>query len=185
MSERLEARRVRVRARSAARPSTTGRLVDVRIERFRHADGEEVTREIVRHHGRGGILAYDERATCGSCASRARRSASPTCWRSRRGGSTWRARSRCRPPSASSPRRSGAARDRWEPILSYYTGAGFTDERVHLFARHRAVTRRAPTASENERIEIVRWPLAELDDAIAECRDAKTLIAPDVAARGA
>jgi len=31
-------------------------------------------------------------------------------------------------------------------------------------------------SGENERIEVVRWPLAELDDALEECRDAKTLI---------
>ncbi len=29
---------------------------------------------------------------------------------------------------------------------------------------------------ENERIEVVRWPLAELERAIAGCEDAKTLI---------
>ena len=32
----------------------------MRVERFRHADGEEVTREIVRHQGAVGDLAYDE-----------------------------------------------------------------------------------------------------------------------------
>jgi hypothetical protein len=31
-------------------------------------------------------------------------------------------------------------------------------------------------SEENERIEIVRWPLARLDEAIEQCRDAKTLI---------
>ena len=31
-------------------------------------------------------------------------------------------------------------------------------------------------SGENERIEIVPWPLAALDDAIAQCADAKTLI---------
>ncbi len=36
-----------------------GRLVDVRIERFRHADGEVVTREIVRHRGAVAIVAHD------------------------------------------------------------------------------------------------------------------------------
>jgi hypothetical protein len=30
---------------------------------------------------------------------------------------------------------------------------------------------------EDERIEILPWPLARLDDAIAECEDSKTLIA--------
>ena len=39
----------------------SGRLVQVRIERFRHADGEEVSREVVRHQGAVGVVAYDER----------------------------------------------------------------------------------------------------------------------------
>src|SRR6185312_7318054 len=37
-----------------------GNIVDVRIERFRHADGEEVTREIVRHQGAVAVVAQDE-----------------------------------------------------------------------------------------------------------------------------
>jgi ADP-ribose pyrophosphatase len=60
-------------------------------------------------------------------------------------------------------------------MLSFYTSAGFTDERVHLF--HATGLHEASADSgENERIEIVPWPLERLDDAIAECRDAKTLI---------
>lgn len=31
-------------------------------------------------------------------------------------------------------------------------------------------------SEENERIELVPWPLARLADAIEQCRDAKTLI---------
>ena len=63
----------------------------------------------------------------------------------------------------------------WEPILSYYSSAGFTDERVHLF-HATELHERSAESEENERIEIVRWPLGELEQAIAECRDAKTLI---------
>ena len=63
----------------------------------------------------------------------------------------------------------------WEPIVTYYTGAGFTDERVHLFLASDLYEESADSG-EDERIEIVRWPLARLDQAIAECRDAKTLI---------
>src|ERR1700730_2469526 len=36
-----------------------GRFIDVRRERFRHDDGELVTREIVRHPGAVGIVASD------------------------------------------------------------------------------------------------------------------------------
>src|SRR5207302_8925282 len=39
-----------------------GRLLQVRVERFRHDDGGEVTREIVRQSGAVGIVAHDERA---------------------------------------------------------------------------------------------------------------------------
>ena len=70
----------------------------------------------------------------------------------------------------------GRGAERWEPILTYYTGAGFTDERVHLFAAtglHEA----SADSGEEERIEIVPWPLEGIEDALAECRDAKTLIA--------
>ena len=63
----------------------------------------------------------------------------------------------------------------WEPILSYYSSAGFTDERVFLF-HARDLYEHSAESEENERIEIVPWPLAALDDAIAECEDAKTLI---------
>jgi ADP-ribose diphosphatase len=63
----------------------------------------------------------------------------------------------------------------WEPILTYYTSAGFTDERVHLFCATDLYEQSA-SSDENERIEIVRWPLKELAAAIGDCRDAKTLI---------
>jgi ADP-ribose pyrophosphatase len=64
----------------------------------------------------------------------------------------------------------------WEPILSFYTGAGFTDEQIHLFCATGLYPSHADSG-EDERIEIVPWPLARLQQAIAECRDAKTLIA--------
>jgi 8-oxo-dGTP pyrophosphatase MutT (NUDIX family) len=63
----------------------------------------------------------------------------------------------------------------WEPIVSYYTSAGFTDERVHLFCASELYPSQAQS-EEQERIEIVPWPLGELQDAIDQCVDAKTLI---------
>ena len=47
---------------------------------------------------------------------------------------------------------------------------------MHLFAATE-LSEESADSGEKERIEIVRWPLQELDEAIAECRDAKTLIA--------
>ena len=151
-----------------------GRIVDVRMERFRHADGEEVSREIVRHQGAVAMVAHDE-------------------------GQVWLVRqpreavgeSRLleipagrldvpgEQPLAAAQRELaeeiGQGAERWEPIVTYYTGAGFTDERVHLFEATGLYERRAES-EENERIELVPWPLDRLGEAIAECRDAKTLI---------
>ncbi len=63
----------------------------------------------------------------------------------------------------------------WAPIITYYTSAGFTDERVHLFLATDLYEHSAHS-EENERIEVIGWPLPSLEEAIAQCWDAKTLI---------
>jgi 8-oxo-dGTP pyrophosphatase MutT (NUDIX family) len=152
----------------------SGRLVDVRIERFRHADGEVVTREIVRHRGAVGIVAHDEERV----------------WLVRQPREAVAEPALLEIPAgrldvdgeepADAARRElaeeiGRGARSWEPILTYYSGAGFTDERVHLFLAtdlHEA----SAESEENERIEIVPWPLASLQAVIEQSRDAKTLI---------
>ncbi len=153
----------------------SGRLVDVRIERFRHADGKEVSREVVRHAGAVGILAYDDRHV----------------WlvRQPREGvgepdlleiPAGRLDVHGEEPLAAAQRELaeeiGRGAERWEHILTYYTGAGFTDERVHLYCAT-GLHEESADSGEEERIEVVPWPIARLDAAIEECRDAKTLIA--------
>jgi ADP-ribose pyrophosphatase len=153
----------------------SGRLVDVRIERFRHADGEEVTREVVRHGGAVGILAYDDRHVW---LVRQPREAIdvPDLLEIPAG----RLDVAGEEPLAAAQRELaeeiGRGAERWEPIVTYYTGAGFTDERVHLFEAT-GLYEASADSDEVERIEIVPWPLQHLDRAVAECRDAKTLIA--------
>jgi ADP-ribose pyrophosphatase len=52
---------------------------------------------------------------------------------------------------------------------------GFTDEEVHVFEAT-DLTDATAEVEENERIEIVTHPLADLDALIDEVHDAKTLI---------
>jgi ADP-ribose pyrophosphatase len=152
----------------------SGRLVDVRIERFRHADGEVVTREIVRHRGAVGIVAHDEERV----------------WLVRQPREAVDEPALLEIPAgrldvdgeapADAARRElaeeiGRGARSWEPILTYYSGVGFTDERVHLFLAtdlHEA----SAESEENERIEVVPWPLDRLESAIGQSPDAKTLI---------
>jgi 8-oxo-dGTP pyrophosphatase MutT (NUDIX family) len=151
-----------------------GRIVDVRVERFRYPDGAEVSREIVRHRGAVAIVAIDE----------------STVWLVRQPREAVGESSLLEIPAGrldvdgEEPLQAaqrelaeeiGLGARRWEPILAYYTGAGFTDERVHLFLASGLYESHADSG-EDERIEIVRWPLEKLTEAIASCTDAKTLI---------
>ena len=63
----------------------------------------------------------------------------------------------------------------WSELKRLYTSPGFTDEQTILFlATGLSDTDVDPDA--DERIEIVRWPLSDLDSAIERCEDAKSLI---------
>jgi ADP-ribose pyrophosphatase len=72
----------------------------------------------------------------------------------------------------------GKGAERWEEIEAFYTSPGFSDERVWLFlATDLCDATDAAEPDEDERIEIVPWALDDLDGALAESDDSKTLIA--------
>ncbi len=154
-----------------------GKIIRAGTERFRHGDGEEVTRDKVWHPGAVGILAVDDehvwltrqpREAAGALASLevpAGKLDVPG-----------------EPPAETAKRELaeeiGKQAEHWEEIFSFYTSPGFTDERVWLYlATDLHDTTETAEAQEDERIEIVPWPLRELDGAIAECDDSKSLIA--------
>jgi 8-oxo-dGTP pyrophosphatase MutT (NUDIX family) len=151
----------------------SGRLIEVRLERFRHSDGEEVTREIVRHRGAVGIVAHDDERVW--LVRQPREAVKADLLEIPAGRLDVDGESPLQAAQRELAEEVGLGGERWEPILSFYTSAGFTDERVHLFGAtglHEA----SAESGENERIEIVPWPLARLDEVIGECRDGKTLI---------
>ena len=152
-----------------------GHIVHVDRDRFRYADGAEVEREIVRHPGAAAIVAHDDlhvwlvrqpRETIGDPdvleipAGKLDVPGEPAleCARRELGEEI------------------GKAADHWAPILDYVTSIGVMDEVVHLF--HATGLRDAAdvTPDPHERIEVVAWPLDDLDGAIAATVDAKTLI---------
>jgi ADP-ribose pyrophosphatase len=151
-----------------------GHFFDVRVERFRHPDGEEVTREIVRHRGAVGVVALDGEHIW---LVRQPREAigEPELLEIPAGRLDKDGEQPLEAAQRELAEEIGRGARSWEPLLSYYSSAGFTDERVHLFLATELFESSADSG-ENERIEIVRWPLGRLDAAIDESRDAKTLI---------
>jgi 8-oxo-dGTP pyrophosphatase MutT (NUDIX family) len=153
-----------------------GRIATVSIERFRHADGHEVTREKVWHPGAVGILAHDETHV----------------WLTRQPREVLNDDASLEIPAGKLDVQGEEPLDtakrelgeeigkqalRWEEIKVFYTSPGFSDERVWLYLATELSDAPDAEADEDERIQIVPWPLAELDDAIDECEDSKSLIA--------
>lgn len=153
-----------------------GQIATVSVERYRHDDGEEVTREKVSHPGAVGIVAVDERHV----------------WLTRQPREVVGERASLEIPAgkldvAGEGPLEAAKRElgeeigqqaaSWEEIMAFYTSPGFSDERVWLYYSTGLSDAPEAEADEHERIEIVRWPLERLDEAIAECEDAKSLIA--------
>ena len=63
----------------------------------------------------------------------------------------------------------------WEPLTTFFTTPALPTRTMHLYLATDLYDEDAET-DENERIEIVEVPLDELDDAIRECEDGKTLV---------
>ncbi len=151
-----------------------GRLVHVRVERFRHADGEVVTREVVRHSGAVAIVAYD-REQVWLVRQPREVVGEPALLEIPAGRLDVAGEEPLQAAQRELAEEVGQGAERWEPIVVYHASPGIIDERVHLFAATDLHPAQAHS-DEQERIEIVAWPLAELDAAIADSRDAKTLI---------
>ena len=151
-----------------------GHIGGVRVDTFRYDDGEEATREIVSHPGAVTVLPFD-------------------------GEQVWLVRQPREPVDEQAllelpagkidvegedlletAKRELAeeigmgARD-WRHLVSFYNSPGLLSEQNHLFLAEDLFERRLE-AEEQERIEIVALPLAEVDATIPTVRDAKTLI---------
>jgi ADP-ribose pyrophosphatase len=64
---------------------------------------------------------------------------------------------------------------RWRELAAFWTTPGFCRERMTIFAAE-DVEPGAASLEPDERIELVRWPVAELGRRLAEIEDAKTLV---------
>jgi 8-oxo-dGTP pyrophosphatase MutT (NUDIX family) len=154
-----------------------GTIVTAGVEHFRHADGAVVARDKVWHPGAVGILAVDDSHVW--LTRQPREAAGMTASLEIPAG---KLDVPGEAPEACARRELveeiGKQAERWEEIDAFYTSPGFSDERVWLFlAAGLGDAEAGATPEEDERIEIVPWPLDDLDGALRESEDSKTLIA--------
>lgn len=63
----------------------------------------------------------------------------------------------------------------WRELVSFWTSPGFVNERVTVFVAE-GLEEGEPEPDEGEDIEVVRWPLPEVEARLHELEDATTLI---------
>src|SRR3954452_1282090 len=69
----------------------------------------------------------------------------------------------------------GRSADRWAELTTLQPSPDVLDSEVHIFLAEE-LGQAAADSGEDERIEIIEWPLARLDEAIEQAVDAKTLV---------
>ena len=151
-----------------------GKIFSVRSETFRHEDGEETTREIVRHQGAVGVVAHDgERIYL----VRQPREAvgEPDLLELPAGKLDVEGEEPLETAKRELAEEIGKAAEHWEYLHSFYTSPGFTDEECHVYLATGLSDADAKT-DQHERIDIETRPLSALDALIDEVRDSKTLI---------
>jgi 8-oxo-dGTP pyrophosphatase MutT (NUDIX family) len=153
-----------------------GKFLRAGIARFRYADGAEAVRDKVWHQGAVGIIALDDESVWLTRQPREVVSA-PASLEIPAGKLDVPGESPLQTAQRELAEEIGKHAAHWEEIVSFYTSPGFSDERVWLFLATDLSDAGEGSAEEDERIEVVRWPLHDLDRAISESDDAKTLIA--------
>jgi ADP-ribose pyrophosphatase len=145
-----------------------GKQISVEIERW-----GETEREIVRHPGAVAIVAVD-REDCVTLVRQPREPArkqllelpAGTCEKNEE-------------PLATAKREleeeAGLRGGDWRLAATFFSTPGFCDEVVRVYIAER-LEPTEPDPEEDEEIELVRIPVAELDSRLDEIEDAKTLV---------
>ena len=149
-----------------------GRLVELRVEEFRHDDGGTTTREIVVHPGAVAAVAHDDDALY---LVRQPREAvgEPALLELPAGTRDVEGETALGAMRRELAEEIGKRAAHWRELKAFYTTPGIASEEVTVFL----ATRLEDVEHEHEeRLEVVTWPLADLDGAIESCRDATSLV---------
>jgi len=156
-----------VREPDSSRTVYNGKLFDVVVEEW---GGHE--REIVEHRGATAIVAIDGDG-CVTLVRQPREAVRKRLLELPAG-----TLERGEEPLASAQRELaeevGLHGGRWRELGAFFTTPGFCRERMHVFLAE-DVERGAASPQEDEDIEIVRWPVAEIAERVGELEDAKTI----------
>jgi 8-oxo-dGTP pyrophosphatase MutT (NUDIX family) len=153
-----------------------GRIISVEKHRYRYPDGEEAEREVVRHPGAVGVVPVDDEHVW---LVRQPREATgdPDMLEIPAGKLDEEGEEPLDTGKRELAEEIGKGAEHWEHLTTVFTSVGILDEEIHLYLASGLHDREVEPPDHDERIEIVPWPLARLDEAIDATSDAKTKIA--------
>jgi 8-oxo-dGTP pyrophosphatase MutT (NUDIX family) len=151
----------------------SGRIASVRNDRFRHADGEVVEREIVSHPGAVAVVAHDGEHLW--LVRQPREAVDDYLLELPAGKLDEEGEDALATAKRELAEEIGKAAHNWQHLTTFYASPGFSDEQIHVYLATDLYDEQAHT-DEIERIEIVKVPLAELDDVIRSNVDSKSLV---------
>jgi ADP-ribose pyrophosphatase len=144
-----------------------GSLIDVTVERW----GEH-EREIVEHPGAVAIVAVDEEGFVALVRQFREPARKPLL--ELPAGTAEPGEDPLETAKRELQEECGLTGGEWRELASFWTTPGFCREHMYLYAAENVVRGEADP-EEDEDLELVRWPLAELSAHVSEIEDAKTL----------
>jgi 8-oxo-dGTP pyrophosphatase MutT (NUDIX family) len=164
----------RVMERIGSKTVYEGVIADVRVDEFRHEDGSTSEREVVVHPGAVAMIAHDERVLY--MVRQPREAVGEEHLLELPAGKfDVEGESPLETGKRELAEEIGLQATEWRELKQIYTSPGFSDERVSIMVAT-GLSEAPSDADEDERIEIVEVPLDDLDAAIDECEDAKSLV---------
>jgi 8-oxo-dGTP pyrophosphatase MutT (NUDIX family) len=149
--------------------------VDVELRRYRRTDGTEVERQVIDHPGSVAILAHDEEFVY--LVAQPREAVEEDALLEIPAGTldhVGETELECARRELAEEAELAAAE--WTELAKIYPSPGYVSEIVTIF-RATGLSPASGERDEDEAIDIVRLPLAELDETVPRIRDASTLIA--------
>ena len=151
-----------------------GEIFSVRKETFQYADGSRATREVVVHPGAVCVIPHDAGAVY--MVEQPREAVEePALLELPAGKLDVEGETALECAQRELGEEIGKSAGDWRELKSFYTSPGFANERVWLFLATELYDTPARRRTD-ERIEIVEFPLDDLETAIDRCEDAKSLI---------
>jgi 8-oxo-dGTP pyrophosphatase MutT (NUDIX family) len=150
-----------------------GEIFSVRKEAFQYADGSRASREVVLHPGAVCVIPHDGRVVY--MIEQPREAVEePALLELPAGKLDIEGETPLECAQRELGEEIGKSAGDWRELKSFYTSPGFTNERVWLFLATELYD--TPDRRKDERIEVVEFPLDDLDSAIERCEDAESLI---------